>query len=104
MIWNTVNFIVLFARRKPIHPGANVGVDLILWMAFIVTGVIASFGVDQDIKFDGSFRYYYSYSQYPGTRSRELCPGFDSCDEAAGILKHRGDVEAAGLAFALAAM
>ncbi|KAI9719743.1 MAG: hypothetical protein M1812_003231 [Candelaria pacifica] len=103
VIWNFINFIVLLARNKPIHPGANVGCDLLLWIAFVVTGVISSFGVYEDYKFEGSFRYYYSYSQYPGARSSEICPGFDSCDDAGGVLKHRGEVEAAGVAFAFAA-
>ncbi|KAI9706113.1 MAG: hypothetical protein M1836_005519 [Candelina mexicana] len=104
IIWNILNFIVLLARNKPIHPGANVGCDLILWIAFVVTGVIAAFGVDEDLRFEGSFRYYYSYSDYPGARSGETCPGFDSCDDALGVLKQRGEVEAAGVAFAFVVM
>ncbi|KAI9756774.1 MAG: hypothetical protein M1835_000707 [Candelina submexicana] len=104
IIWNIINFIVLLARNKPIHPGANVGCDLILWIAYVVTGVIAAFGVDQDVRFEGNFRYYYCYSDYPGARSGETCPGFNSCDDALGVLKQRGEVEAAGVAFAFAAM
>ncbi len=72
-------------------------------MAFITTGVIASFGVDEDLKSEGNFRYSYSY-YYSGVRSKETCPGFDSCEDAIGVIKKRGQVEAAGVAFAFAAM
>ena len=44
IIWNIVNIIVLLVRRKWIHPGANVGCDLVLWLALAVTGATANLG------------------------------------------------------------
>lgn len=42
IIWNIANILVLLSRNRPIHPGANVACDLLLWLGFIVTGAIAT--------------------------------------------------------------
>jgi len=40
VIWNVVEFITLCINRRGIHPGAHVGIDLILsWALFSVAGV-----------------------------------------------------------------
>ena len=44
ILWNAANLIVLAFRNRPIHPGANVGCDLILWLGLIVTGLAAVSG------------------------------------------------------------
>ncbi|MCJ1432156.1 hypothetical protein MMC27_001512 [Xylographa pallens] len=39
--------IVLLSRKRPLHPGANVGMDLVLWLGLIVTSsfaIIAAIG------------------------------------------------------------
>lgn len=40
MIWNTAEFIVRFLRKKGIHPGAHVAIDLILWMGLFSSGLV----------------------------------------------------------------
>ena len=44
VIWNVTNILVLLVRNKPIHPGANVACDLLLWLGLIVTGAFATAG------------------------------------------------------------
>lgn len=44
VIWNLANLAVLLSRNRPIHPGANVGCDLVLWLGLLVTGPAAVVG------------------------------------------------------------
>ncbi|KAF6220593.1 hypothetical protein HO133_003026 [Letharia lupina] len=44
IIWNVANILVLLIRNRPIHPGANVACDLLLWLGLIVTGTFATVG------------------------------------------------------------
>lgn len=37
--WNLANIIVRLCRARPMHPGANVGCDLILWLMFLVAAI-----------------------------------------------------------------
>jgi hypothetical protein len=40
MLWNIIEFITLCINRKGIHPGAHIGLDLLLsWGLFSVAGV-----------------------------------------------------------------
>ena len=73
-IWNITNLAVLFSRNKAIHPGANVGCDLVIWLALIVTGTFAAFGASD----------YFYYDSY-GSRG----------DPA---LRHKGIIIAVGVA------
>ena len=41
--WNLANIIVRLSRARPMHPGANVGMDLFLWISFAITAVFAMF-------------------------------------------------------------
>lgn len=43
-IWNIINIIILLARNRWIHPGANVGCDLVLWLVLGISGGIAATG------------------------------------------------------------
>ncbi|KAL9107075.1 MAG: hypothetical protein Q9187_008477 [Circinaria calcarea] len=43
VVWNIANLIVRLSRPRPLHPGANVGMDLILWLGLIATGLLALF-------------------------------------------------------------
>jgi heme/copper-type cytochrome/quinol oxidase subunit 2 len=47
VVWSFVCILVFFLRRPnaPVHPGAQVGVDLILWLAFIPTALFAIIAV-----------------------------------------------------------
>ena len=84
VLWNSANVGVLLARKgQGIHPGANVGCDLVLWMAFLVTGVYALFGAF-------SVNGYWTGSYYPNggaiggssgnaTGADVLCPAFLNC-------------------------
>ena len=42
------------------HPGANVALDLLLWMALFVTGFFATLAAAQDILGLGYSSYYYN--------------------------------------------
>ena len=44
VVWNTANVATLLFKNRPIHPGANVALDLILWLAFLVTATFATIG------------------------------------------------------------
>ena len=44
VIWNIVNIVTLLARNRWIHPGANVGCDLVLWLGLGITAGIATVG------------------------------------------------------------
>lgn len=103
IIWNIANLAVLLSRNRPIHPGANVGCDLVLWLALIVTGTAAVFGsADYFYYYPGS---YTSYSSYGGSSSSSSgaddCDGFDTCgerDQYVKFLQHKGTVIAVGCA------
>ena len=78
VIWNLSNIIVLFVRKRPVHPGANVGLDLVLWLTFGVTSSFLLFAaIDQlswtysDLVFDQYNEP--TYMQFPnGTYGYEL--------------------------------
>jgi len=88
-----------------IHPGANVGCDLFLWLLFIVTSLFSTVGFLQDLLWSDSYynqsESYTSgdttYAYYPNGTSYEVtpshpappCPGFNSCAERDSILGAR---------------
>lgn len=57
VIWNFANLLTIWVRDgRGIHPGANVGCDLFLWLAFLVTGIVATFGaLDELFWYDDSY-------------------------------------------------
>ncbi|KAH7162764.1 hypothetical protein B0J13DRAFT_536913 [Dactylonectria estremocensis] len=59
-IWDVAESICLCTRRghRGIHPGAVVGVDLILWLGYIVAVVL--FGIIWGVNDDYYYSYYYS--------------------------------------------
>ena len=114
---------VLLARSRWIHPGANVGVDLFLWLAFIVTALFSTGGAVSELSasssssssyYSPSASYYNdSYYTYPNGTSYLItpshpappCPGFDSCaqqDRLQREIRTRGAVVAAASALAWA--
>lgn len=46
-IWCSICILVLLLRRpnKPVHPGVAVGIDLVLWLAYIPTAMFALLGL-----------------------------------------------------------
>jgi hypothetical protein len=41
-IWCAIAILVLLLRKRPVHPGAAVGIDLVLWLAFIFSALFAT--------------------------------------------------------------
>ena len=109
-IWSAICILVLLIRKRPTHPGIAVGLDLILWIALIMTALLAavaavgtsSFGADGSIQdYDSGDGYYYLapngtwvynttssssyYSPYYdnmyGEYKRDCQPAFNSCAE-----------------------
>ncbi|KAJ4351173.1 uncharacterized protein N0V89_006512 [Didymosphaeria variabile] len=66
VVWSVACVIVFFARHlnAPMHPGAQVGCDLILWIGLAVTGTFAVFGTMDVGSFgtSGTLDYYSSSS------------------------------------------
>ena len=98
IIWNLSNIIFQLIKRRPIHPGANVGVDLALWLAFVVIAVwgtlaalantvLLTYDDDDDDLFAGPYK---------------TCSGYSACtnSKAAQVRKAVGNVAWAGVVFA----
>ncbi|KAL8823690.1 MAG: hypothetical protein Q9191_005634, partial [Dirinaria sp. TL-2023a] len=119
-LWNLTNLSVLLARSRWIHPGANVGCDLFLWLAFITTALFSTGGAVSELSSSSSYysstASYYdnTYYTYPNgtsylitpTHPAPPCPGFDSCAQQTRLqneIHRRGVVVAvaSGLAWAM---
>ena len=91
MIWNIANIAVLLKRTRAIHPGANVGCDLIIWLGFLAMGSLLAIGASLTVD-----------------NASYVCPyyGIDCYEKAAVTqrLQLKGAVElaATALSFALA--
>ena len=86
------------------------GVDLLLWLSFIVTALFSTVGTIQDLAYDGSYAYDHNgytsddspYVYYRnGTRYEVTpqCPGFSDCAAKIGSLNSQQN---RGLAVAVA--
>lgn len=75
ILWNIANLTILFARNKPIHPGANVGCDLVLWLGLLVTGIFETFAA---LGYSWWSEPSYAYSS--STIDDDPCDPFKSCD------------------------
>lgn len=80
-------------RKRPAHPGIDVGLDLILWIAFgLLAGFTLTFSIE-DLQY-GTDAYYSDYSTsdsgyyttaangstvYISPSNSNECPRFDSC-------------------------
>lgn len=117
VMWNAANILVLLTRNRPIHPGANVACDLLLWLGLIVTGAFAALDAGiyfwwhpyDDATFSNGSDDNGSYSILPNgtnttttTTTINPCPGFTSCSaqEASSTsgLNRKGTVIALGAA------
>ena len=67
LIWNVANIIVRLSRPRPMHPGANVGVDLVIWAAFLATLVF--FWADSI--YGLTYHYYCYYYSYDSCSNNE---------------------------------
>lgn len=104
-IWCLANLCVLLVHSRWIHPGANVGCDLFLWLLFIVTSFFSTVGFLQDLlwsdsNYNQSDTYTYgatTYAHYPNGTSYEVtpsnqtppCPGYNSCAEKDAVSSAR---------------
>ena len=83
IIWCLANIIVRLSRARPMHPGANVGCDLILWLAFIPVLVFSYVAGVVWLALDD----YYSYYSSSSSRYRYRCASADfsnddsTCDD-----------------------
>ena len=131
ILWNGANIIVRLSRPRPMHPGANVGMDLVLWLALIITGLLATVAALRNLNWisnksnnpsrrpvknpDGTYSYIYgeygyfqngTYGFVPdGTPGG--CPDFSSCAAravATSSIHHLGVVEAVGCGFTFLAV
>ena len=117
IIWNIANIGVWFTPSRSgrgMHPGANVGCDLILWLILILTGTFASFA-DNDylspwneynLDYNGETFSNGTHFTYAPNGTEVIdpnqCAPFISCNAAADYnhaLNHKGAVIAAGVAF-----
>ena len=123
VIWNIVNIVILLARNRWIHPGANVGCDLVLWLGLGVTGGMAItaavslwYGFDYDGGYDdtsvdlgyGSGTFPNGTSYYNTANGTEVAYCGDvSCgaqNTYNDMLRHVGIVVIVGCAFAYIVM
>ncbi|KAI9816478.1 MAG: hypothetical protein M1827_001610 [Pycnora praestabilis] len=123
ILWNTATLTTYLTLHRPIHPGAHVALDLIIWLALLTTGIIAIFGAISDIQYNVSnininydldsssdlytypngTSYYDTYnvtSETYDTTQAPPCAAFaGNCkqqDAAIHAVQHKGVVDAAG--------
>lgn len=68
VLWCAICILVFVLRKRGVHPGLRVAMDLLLWLSFIVTALFAMVSLFELRQWgDGgslSGSYYYSYSSY----------------------------------------
>lgn len=67
IVWCAACILVLVFRKKPVHPGLRVSMDLLLWLAFIVTALFALVSlmeIDQWGQYGTLDGYGYGYGGY----------------------------------------
>ena len=55
IIWSIASITKLLVTRKPIHPGADIGIDLFLSLLFTATFFLAVLSPANRWHFDGSY-------------------------------------------------
>lgn len=94
VLWCAVAILVLLFRKKPVHPGVAVSMDLLLWLGYIPTALFAvvavlsvlSWGEDGRISSYSSSGYYLQASNgtwiwnagSSSSTSPRDCSGYDS--------------------------
>lgn len=67
--WVALCIIIFLVRKRPVHPGVRVSMDLLLWLAFIVTAMFAILALQDVLDFGlygGPDRWNYDYSGSDG--------------------------------------
>lgn len=62
VLWCAIVMLVFFARKRPMHPGACVSLDLIIWLAYIATALFATLAVIDIQTWNPNWDYPTSYS------------------------------------------
>ncbi|RMZ70443.1 hypothetical protein GMOD_00000534 [Pyrenophora seminiperda CCB06] len=71
IIWVTICILVFLLHKRPVHPGLRVAIDLILWLSFIITAMLALLALRSTLDWgvyggpDG-WMYDYSYNSNGG--------------------------------------
>lgn len=71
IIWCSVCILVCISRKKPVHPGTRVAIDLILWLSFLVT-VLFAMATLVDLMSWGNYGDINGYGYYSSTGDYEL--------------------------------
>lgn len=105
MIWAIICNLYLIIRKKPVHPGWAVGVDLIAWLALIVPAGAAitqgAFGVQDRSSiydYDGYSSCSESYSYSSGGYYRGNC---DEDSQSSSDRMQAANIQLAGGVFAM---
>lgn len=63
IIWCVVCILVFVVRKRTVHPGVRVTLDLLLWLAFIITALFSVLGLLVLMSFgeDGTLEGYFGY-------------------------------------------
>jgi hypothetical protein len=70
IIWCAACILGLIVRKRPVHPGLRVAIDLLLWLGFLVTVLFAMVSLlellqwGEDGSFYGGYGYSSSYGEY----------------------------------------
>ena len=65
IIWVFTCILVFLLRKRPVHPGLRVSIDLILWLSFIVTAMFALLALRSTLdwgEYGGPDEWTYDYS------------------------------------------
>ncbi|KAE8854295.1 hypothetical protein PTNB73_10492 [Pyrenophora teres f. teres] len=71
IIWVFICMLVFLVRKRPVHPGLRVSIDLILWLSFIITAMFTLLALRSTLDWGvyggpDSWMYDYSYSSNSG--------------------------------------
>lgn len=69
IIWTVICIIIFLARKRTVHPGVRVTMELLLWLAFIVTALFALFSLQGLLDYGlygGPDGWTYEYSNSGG--------------------------------------
>ena len=83
--WNLANITVRMVRARPMHPGANVGCDLVLCLLFAVALALSFLSAIPTSKYNPYL--YDGYKPIPNTNGTSIdynsrqCSGFENCSD-----------------------
>ncbi|KAF2094102.1 hypothetical protein NA57DRAFT_60746 [Rhizodiscina lignyota] len=120
LIWCAIVVLIHLLRKIPVHPGVEVGLDLILWLAFAILAAFTFVAAVEVVGYKNSYSidgfgsdsgYYTTAANgtqvYVTPNNRDDCPRFDSCADESSFLDsvtHRGVVELTAGAMMIAAL